>query len=95
MRMEMRKKWGEERTVSKKSCVKNRKGAHKENGIKVVLSHLVLCANTAQKQREQQQTHFQPMILKGKKIGHESNLSEALSYCVRERIQQREQTVVS
>ena len=76
--------------MANKSCMKNRIKAHEEDRIKDVLYRL---ANTAQKQREQLQTHFQPV--RGRKSGDESNLSEALPYCVRERIQQRKQAAVS
>lgn len=52
------------------------------------------CKYTTKTKRATTNT-FSAKDLRGRKIGHESNLSEALSYCVRERIQQRKQAVVS
>lgn len=61
---------------------------------KNVLSLCVQSKYSAKTKRATANT-FSANDLQGKKIGHESNLSEASSYCVRGRIQQRKQAVVS
>lgn len=77
--------------MAKKSCIKQ--GAHEEDGRDVFLPSR-LSANDAQKQREQQQRHFQPMIIRERKLELKV-ISVKLYLIVLERIQQRKQAAVS
>lgn len=76
-------KWGGNRkkntTVAKESCIKNIKRAHRENRIMFcpILSQWKYSTKT-----KRATTNIIPASdLRGRKIRHESNLSEALSYC--------------